>query len=301
VIANLSLTNSPWLVPSDWLRDFQRMAQSIDNFDFKALLAKRGSWLDGTRSVTVRGDVAIMPIVGPIFRHANFFSWFFGGTVLSELATDFRRALDHKDVARIVLDIDSPGGMVNGTSEFAEMIHRSKKPVTTYVGGMAASAAYWIASATNEIVVSDTALLGSIGVVSTCFVDDDESVVEIVSSQSPHKRLDVRKTADRERIQQQTDALAAIFIGKVARYRKLTDSFVQAGFGGGALLLGQNAVDVGMADRVSSLEAIIATPKSAGSRPLPSLGQLIQTNGYDGALARIREHEALKAADFAVA
>ena len=42
---------------------------------------------------------------------------------------------------------------------------RQTKPVTAFVNDMAASAAYGIASAANEIVVSPTSIVGSIGVV----------------------------------------------------------------------------------------------------------------------------------------
>src|SRR5690606_24272723 len=65
------------------------------------------------------------------------------------------------------LDISSPGGEAAGMSGVAELIRavRQTKPVLAFVNDVAASAAYGIASATDEIVVSPTSILGSIGVV----------------------------------------------------------------------------------------------------------------------------------------
>jgi hypothetical protein len=55
-------------------------------------------------------------------------------------------------VRAVVLDLDSPGGEVNGCAELAEPIarYRGKKPLVAYVSGTGASAAYWLASACEE-------------------------------------------------------------------------------------------------------------------------------------------------------
>ncbi len=72
---------------------------------------------------------------------------------LDSFANDFQQALNNPAISNIILHIDSPGGMVTGVHECAEMIYqaRGKKPMTAYVSGMAASAAYWLASAVMKL------------------------------------------------------------------------------------------------------------------------------------------------------
>jgi signal peptide peptidase SppA len=66
----------------------------------------------------------------------------------------------------IFLEIESPGGMVNGTAETAAIVARiaEEMPVVAYTDSMVCSAAYWVASQADKIFASESATLGSIGV-----------------------------------------------------------------------------------------------------------------------------------------
>ncbi|KEZ65412.1 hypothetical protein C5I_0136090, partial [Pseudomonas syringae pv. syringae FF5] len=112
---------------------------------------------------SVRNGVAIIPVVGPVFRYANLFTEISGATSTQVLATDLQSALDDPSIKSIILNIDSPGGVAAGINELADQIHagRARKRIVAYVGGTGASAAYWLASAASEIVIDETALLGS--------------------------------------------------------------------------------------------------------------------------------------------
>jgi ClpP class serine protease len=118
-----------------------------------------------------------------------------------------------------------------------------------------------VASAADEIVVSETSALGSIGVVGIYRgKSDKESAgsVEIVSSQSPHKRLDPATDEGKARLQTRIDSMADVFISSVARNRNITANDVQVNFGGGDVMIGGLAVNAGLADRIGSLERLIA-------------------------------------------
>jgi ClpP class serine protease len=165
-------------------------------------------------------------------------------------------------VKGIILAIDSPGGEVNGTSEFAQMVYdaRGKKPIVAYVSDLGCSAAYWIASAADEIVVADTARVGSIGVISAVPDPNAASAREIqfVSSQSPMKRPDPTTKDGKAEIQRTVDALGEIFVGTVARNRGVSADTVLSDFGRGGVYVGQAAVDAGLADGVGSYESVLA-------------------------------------------
>ncbi len=70
------------------------------------------------------------------------------------------------NIDTIVLDVDSPGGNYYGTPETSSKIRaaRDSKPIIAVANSLAASAAYWIASAADEIVVTPSGDVGSIGV-----------------------------------------------------------------------------------------------------------------------------------------
>jgi ClpP class serine protease len=251
---------TPWAIQREALDHLLAIAQREHAPDFDAVLAKQGQRLAQTADVRMRGDIAVVSITGPIFRYANLFTAISGATSIEQTALDFRTALEDPTVRGIVLAIDSPGGAVAGISDFAQHVRAAsaRKPVVAFVDGMAASAAYWIAAAASWVVTSNTGTLGSIGVVAGVRLNDDEKLVEIVSSQSPNKRPDVRTDAGRAQIQQHVDELAQVFIESVARYRDVSPAHVLQEFGQGGVKLGRSAVTADMADQVSTLEQLLA-------------------------------------------
>lgn len=114
------------------------------------------------------------------------------------------------------------------------------------------------ASSCDRILAADTAILGSIGVVSIFEKDDEDKTIEIVSSQSPNKRPNVQTEAGRAKIQAHVDALADVFISKVAQNRNISPEDVVQNFGGGDVFIGLEAVRKGLADGLSSFEEIIS-------------------------------------------
>jgi signal peptide peptidase SppA len=257
-------SSQPWAIEPDALRTVLQVAARTG--DPVALSTRLGRPLDNARNVEVRGDVALIPIRGPIFRHAGLFTEVSGATATGTLARDFQTALDNPAVRTIVFDIDSPGGEVTGIHELANQIlaARGRKAIKAYIGGIGASAAYWIASAASEVIVAETAMVGSIGVVSS-YVDTRERdakngirQIDIVSSASPDKRLDPTSDAGRAALQRVVDSLGDVFVNSVARNRGVSAKKVIADFGRGFVMTGAYAVKAGMVDGLGSLEGVIA-------------------------------------------
>ncbi|MBU3069244.1 S49 family peptidase [Aestuariicella sp. G3-2] len=248
----------PWAITETALNNILTIA-SRQNESIEAVSAKLGRELDNTYVTEVRDGVAVIPVVGPLFRYANLFTAISGASSYEVMAKDFNSALENPDVHSVVLDIDSPGGEVNGCAEFANMIYESRgtKPIIAYASGDAASGAYWIASACDQIIASETSLLGSIGVVAVYRDSNDQNVLEIVSSQSPYKRLDPNSDDGKSRLQSRIDDLASVFIDSIAKHRGVDPPTVLKEFGGGDVFVGKNAIRSGLADDVGSLENII--------------------------------------------
>lgn len=256
-------TAEPWAITETALHTILDIA-ARDNEPPEAVAAKLGKELQNTHKVTERDGVAIIPVTGPLFRYANLFTAISGATSYEMLAQDFTAALESPEISAIIFNIDSPGGEVNGCAELASMIFgaRGQKPIIAYASGDAASGAYWIASAADEVVASETSGLGSIGVVGVYRgARQDKNVpttIEIVSSQSPNKRLDPESDLGRAKLQARIDAMAEVFVDTVARNRGVQPERVLEQFGGGDIFIGKMAVTAGLADRIGSLERLIA-------------------------------------------
>ncbi len=169
---------------------------------------------------------------------------------------------------RIVLDIDSPGGHVTGVHEMANMIRdlSGQKQITSYVSGTGASAAYWLASASSDIVLDATSRVGSIGVV-VAYPKGESDVLEIVNTASPNKSPDVETKEGRIVVVEQMNALADVFINSVAEFRGVSIKVVEKDFGRGGILVGEHAVKAGMADRLGSFEQLL---KENGGSSMPT-------------------------------
>lgn len=248
----------PWLILESGLDRIISIAERHGVEDLQALETKLGRPLENTQAVDLRDNgVAVIPVTGPIFRYANLFTRISGATSLQVLARDFAEAEENADVNEIVLAIDSPGGQATGIAEFAQIINQAKKPINAYVDGVGASAAYWIASAADQVVISSTALVGSIGTIAT-YRPDNSKEIKIVSSQSPLKGATPDTEKGRAEAQRIVDDMTAVFVADVAKYRGVSAEKVMRDFGQGSLLVGAKAVAAGMADSIGSLEALIA-------------------------------------------
>lgn len=259
------IKSEPWAITQEYMNSILEIA-ARENESPQAVAAKLGRPLENTYDVEYRDGIAILSINGPLFRYANLFTSISGATSYELLARDFAKAVDDPAVESILLNVDSPGGEASGVSEFADMIYnaRGKKPIMAYVGGAGASAAYWLASSADRVIIDDTAMLGSIGTV--LGIEDSRERdakngvkrMEIVSAQSPYKRVDPATEEGKARLQARVDALSDVFIAKVARNRGIDTDTVLKEFGQGDVFVGQAAVNAGLADRVGSYEGVIS-------------------------------------------
>ncbi|HET7552191.1 MAG TPA: S49 family peptidase [Gemmatimonadaceae bacterium] len=268
-----AITTRHWAIMPDTLELITEIALR-ENRDPEAIAAELGRPLENTRAATARDRVATIPVVGPMFRYADRFTEISAAVTYEELAADFNTALRDSSIDAIILAIDSPGGEVTGISELADLVRagRGVKPIVALAADTAASAAYWLASAADEVVTTATGILGSIGVRAS-FVDTrkrDEAMgrsrIEIVSSQSPRKAVDPATEEGRAQILVTLDALAEVFVQAVADNRGVTRDFVLEHFGQGDVLVGQAAVDAGLADRIGTLESLHAELSAGAAR-----------------------------------
>lgn len=239
--------------------------------EMKKAMDEFGDQIEGSNYSFIKGNTGFLSVDGPIIPKATMFSEISGLTSIDILSSEFKALEDNSEVENIVLIMDTPGGVITGISEFASLVKASPKKTIGYVFGMAASAGYWIVSAADEIVIADTGEVGSIGTVASIrdtSVRDEKSgvrTIEIVSSQSPNKRPDLTTEEGKGQIQTILDDLADVFISTVAENRGVTTEKVISDFGGGGIRIGKKALELGMADRVATLEELLNDTESSAN------------------------------------
>ncbi len=280
-------------VSADELKDLFAEKQAVEG--------KSGKFM--TRNMELReGGVGVIHVRGVISRYASIFEDICGGTSTETIAKELTQAVENPAIKGVVINYGTPGGNADGINELGNMIreYSAKKPIISYVGGLAASAGYWLATCGSELVIDATAELGSIGTVMTFMrmkQSDDVETIEIVSSQSPNKRLDPATKEGRAAYQVRLDELADIFVDSTAKNMGVDREKVLNDFGRGGLIMGQKAVDIGMATRLGSLEGVIAELRNGKSNRMDPKNKSAD-GGNQGVTMTLPNAESLSATDF---
>ena len=286
--------NVIWAMEEGSLQTLLAIAGREHDTTPEAVEAYRAKTMAGTDRARVRDGVAIIDVIGATFKRANLFTAMSGATSYEIVRADFQAAIDDPKVKGIMLNIDSPGGEASGTGELAAAVAaaRGKKPITAYVGGMGASAGYWLASAADRVVIDSQAILGSIGVQWAMKGDTPESdktakTYTFISSQSPLKNASPETEAGAKQLQSAVDAMAAVFYEAVAMNRGVDIETALNNFGKGGIFVGKDAVKAGLADELGSFESVLAElsagRKGAAKSPSPRNGRTTMSENIEPA------------------
>lgn len=112
----------------------------------------------------VRDGVYFLPVGGPIGQNLGEFEKGAGAVDIDDIAAEIEEADNDESVHTIVMDFDTPGGMVQGTPETGNKILAVDKPIYAWSRGSISSAGYWLASCCDGIFCTPTAQIGCIGV-----------------------------------------------------------------------------------------------------------------------------------------
>lgn len=285
----------PWAITPAMaavIADLLRYRAAGGRLSAEEIQARVGAAADEPRPMARRqGVVAVLPIWGVIANRT--FEASSGMTSAEAVGRTLQRAVSDDEVTAILLDVSSPGGTVDGIPELAAEIQRAKtvKPVWAIANSMAASAAYWLASQADELVVTPSGQVGSIGVY-MLFEDwsahlEQEGIKFQPISAGEHKLegafWEPMSDETRSHYQASVDATYADFVKAVAKGRNVTVADVKKQFGGGRVFDAKDALARGMVDRIETFDQVVArlsrVPRRSGSgrsaeaEPLVVLGQ----------------------------
>lgn len=268
-----AFTRSPWAIQPEKLAVLQEVVArhvageklSAEEVQMVVHEAKRPS--DRTVAGENGNSIGVLPLFGTIFPRANLMTEMSGATSAEVFGAKFDELVNDPTIGAIVLDVNSPGGQVFGVEELARKIYdaRGKKPIVAVANHVMASAAYWIGTAADEVVVSPSGEVGSVGAFAA-HVDESKAMemagikVTYISEgkykteANPYEPLaEEAKAAIQESVKESYDS----FVRGLARQRGKPLEEVRNGFGQGRMVNARQAVQMGMADRVGTLEDTI--------------------------------------------
>jgi signal peptide peptidase SppA len=259
------VTNTAWAIMPNKMSEIMALINSrLVDAEASAFEAS------ANRSRVLREKTAILPLYGVISQKMNLMTHYSGGTSTDIFGQWFDEAVADSSVSRIVLDVDSPGGSVYGITELANKIYnaRGKKPILAVSNSLMASAAYWIASAADQIYITKGGEAGSIGVIAV-HVDQSQAnekaglnVSYVTAGDYKAEGNSDEPLTDEARgfIQSRVNEYYDLFTGDIAKFRKKDIADVKSKFGQGRVFGANQAIRCGMADKIGSIEYVLRLP-----------------------------------------
>lgn len=211
--------------------------------------------------------IAIVPVGGMLIDRGPWLGDLYGfATTYEGLCEQFRRIELDASIKAVLLDIDSPGGMVSGLFDLCDEIAAldKKKPVFAVAQNQACSAAYAIAASARDLYVTRNGQAGSIGVITIHTsmqrmldsVGLDTTIIHAGSHKAdgnPYQQLSHTARAD---MAEGVDRIYSQFVTYVAKARGLSEDAVRATEA--RVYAGPAAVDQGLADGVKSFDEVLS-------------------------------------------
>lgn len=262
--------NTPWFLTREKMTEVDAfLRQRLCGVRVKVSSEQLEGWRAAQQQAQARaqrapGAIAVIPMYGVLMPRADAFDEMSGVTSVQNLARAFRAALAEPEVKTILFDVDSPGGSVFGIEEFSAEIFaaRGRKRMVAVSNSQMASAAYYLASAVDEVVASPSSDTGSIGVISLHLDFSKAAELEgvkptwITYGQFKAEGNELEPLGEEARAfwQQRVDEYGEMFVKAIARNRGITPKEVRENYGQGRSFGAKEAKQRGMVDRVASFD-----------------------------------------------
>ena len=262
---NATIYNSHWAITPEALQniasyDVEKLEDPVpepqEGMSYKEGLSSFMKQFDECIQLTEEG-VGVIDVKGPLMPHPGAVERVYFGAVDSvQLADLIRNAADMEEVKSLVLNIESPGGTVVGTAEVGAALrafNQTGKESFAFTDSMMASAAYWIGSQATQVVATESALVGSVGVIRphadmTGMYDKAGLKIEIFRAgkfKVPGAMGTSLTDEQREDIQAGVDEVHKEFKETVNMKRKVPDKYME-----GKVYYGKDALDKDFLDKV---------------------------------------------------
>lgn len=236
--------------------------------------------------------IAVLPLFGTLVQHSGIITDYSGGTSLTRWSQKFQALEADASIGWIVIETHSPGGSIYFCEETADLVYAARQRGQTQIiqvaNSMAASAAVWIGSQANEVVVTKGGEYGSIGVISQ-YVDHSawyeaqgikNTFVRTPAAKARFTGVEPLSEEMLATMTERNEAAYKRFVAAVARGRGVSPAKVKSDFGGGEMMAPAEAKSAGLIDRVATMQEVLdglVTAKrtsAAGVRRAAALNRL---------------------------
>ena len=256
--------NKPLMVTQDYAETIAVVLSDRLNLDVEGLQIKSDA--KDQRVATTNKGVAVIPIVGSMSHRSTGIEAMSGMTSYTTLQKQFEAAFNDPNVGSILMDIDSPGGSVAGAFDFRDYLMSKKgtKPVYALARDAMCSAAYLIGSTADKVYATQTARVGSIGVVAMHTDASGKmekeglkptfiSAGKFKTAGNPYEKLEGEKL---KYLQDSVDESYDMFINAVADARGIDKKAIRDTEA--RVYGGKKAVEIGLADGIRTYESVLA-------------------------------------------
>lgn len=207
---------------------------------------------------------AIKPIHGILTKKPGVFDEMFRMKSYEQIEEQITQGLADSSIETIILEIDSPGGEVNGIFDLADFIYsaREKKRIIAIANDDAYSAAYVIASSAEKIFLTRTSKVGSIGVIASHTDQsewDENQGIKYATVLAGSRKNDLNPhetitSESLENLKSEVNRLYGMLVELIARNRNLSVEAIKSTEAG--LYFGEKAIEMGLADGMTILSSI---------------------------------------------
>jgi signal peptide peptidase SppA len=257
----LPLDSRLWCITDD---AFAQVCEVIRSFN---LAAASTLSLRRSASMEVINEVAIIDVRGVLMKYPSILQLIFGGSSTLAIQAAVESAARSDQVRAILLMIDSPGGQAAGIAELADAVFaaRSRKPVVAQISGLAASAAYWVASQASSVYSQRMDLVGSIGtrmlVMDLSKLYEREGIEPVVIKSGEYKAVGLAgsKVTERHKSYLQTlvDSIQQEFSLAVGLGRGMAPAKVRE-LADGRVHIARDALRLGLVDAIQTEQQTLA-------------------------------------------
>lgn len=257
--------NKPLMVTQDYAETIAVVLSDRLDLDVEGLQIKSEAKDQREASTTPKG-IAVIPIIGSMSHRTTGIEAMSGMTSYATLQKQFEAAFNDPNVGSILMDIDSPGGSVAGAFDFRDYLMSKKgtKPVYALARDAMCSAAYLIGSTADKVYATQTARVGSIGVVAMHTDASGKmekeglkptfiSAGKFKTAGNPYEKLEGEKL---KYLQDSVDESYDMFINAVADARGIDKKVIRDTEA--RVYGGKKAVEIGLADGIRTYESVLA-------------------------------------------
>jgi ClpP class serine protease len=216
-------------------------------------------WFEYMSPIKYSGIAAMIKIEGVILDEAPW-TEFYGATSSTRVSTQIQRLSKDTSVKYIDLLINSPGGSASAMEEIMSLLRNSGKIIRyAYIGKMACSAGYGIASSAQKIIATSYSEIGSIGTYAELY--DDRGWLEMMGVKRKVFLADISPDKidhpaygggdkGESRIQESVNKTGLRFVNLVAKNRRVKPAYVLDNYGKGLVFTASEAKQRRMIDSI---------------------------------------------------